>query len=192
MRRALLAGLAASLVACETRGVLQPPDPTLQRMVEQARLRPYAATSLFADGRAMREPPAGTVPWRGDGRADDAETQPRGWTLATLTRGRDRYARFCAPCHGLAGDSLTPVADRMQAVRPPSLQAPRQRALTDAEIERAVAAGYGAMASYADVLPAADRWAVVGYVRALQRSQAVRLADLPEPLRREAARELLP
>ena len=33
----------------------------LERMIDQRRVDPFAATTLFADGRAMRTPPPGTV-----------------------------------------------------------------------------------------------------------------------------------
>ncbi len=46
--------------------------------------------------------------------------------------------------------------------------------------------GYGGMASHDTQIPdAADRWRVVGYVRALQLSQAANAADLPDGLKKE-------
>ena len=44
--------------------------------------------------------------------------------------------------------------------------------------------GYGAMYPYADRIAAADRWAIVAYIRALQRSQHASLADVPETERK--------
>ena len=39
--------------------------------------------------------------------------------------------------------------------------------------------GKGAMYSYADRVPPADRWAIAAYIRALQLSQKPVVADLP-------------
>jgi mono/diheme cytochrome c family protein len=189
----LLLACAGAAGACETRGVLVSPDPSLERMVEQPRLRPDVPTPLFTDGRAARSAPDGTVAWGGDGDVpgDRGEVAPPArWTLARLARGRDRYERFCSPCHGLDGEGQTPVARAMRGVQPPSLHAARQQGLALESIYRVIAHGYGAMGSYADVLTPDDRWSVVGYVRALQRSQRASLAALPEPLRGAAAREL--
>jgi hypothetical protein len=49
-----------------------------------------------------------------------------------------------------------------------------------------VSEGYGLMPSYAESLSLEDRWAVVAFVRALQLSQDVPLAELPAALREEA------
>jgi mono/diheme cytochrome c family protein len=38
--------------------------------------------------------------------------------------------------------------------------------------------GYGAMYSYGDRIPPADRWAIVAYVRTLQMSQATPVKQL--------------
>jgi mono/diheme cytochrome c family protein len=46
------------------------------------------------------------------------------------------------------------------------------------------------MPAYGQELTPPDRWSVVAYVRAFQRSQTARLDELPEDMRREAARAL--
>jgi mono/diheme cytochrome c family protein len=45
--------------------------------------------------------------------------------------------------------------------------------------------GFGVMPAYAAAVPAADRWAIAAYIRALQLSQRAHLADL-EPADRAA------
>jgi hypothetical protein len=40
------------------------------------------------------------------------------------------------------------------------------------------------MPDYAQQVPAADRWAIAGYIRALQFSQNSKVGDLPEKQRR--------
>jgi mono/diheme cytochrome c family protein len=44
--------------------------------------------------------------------------------------------------------------------------------------------GYGAMYSFADRVQPADRWAIAAYIRAMQRSQKAKLADVPADERR--------
>jgi mono/diheme cytochrome c family protein len=48
------------------------------------------------------------------------------------------------------------------------------------EIFNTVTNGKGQMNSYADKLVPADRWAVIAYVRALQRAQTGTVADVPD------------
>lgn len=45
--------------------------------------------------------------------------------------------------------------------------------------------GIRTMPPYGDQIPATDRWAILAYVRALQRSQQARLEDVPLELRPE-------
>lgn len=104
-------------------------------------------------------PPPDIVAW------GDTAVPPPAVTRALVARGRDRYDRFCAACHGLAGDSDSEVA--RSARRPiPSLLSPVVRALNDERVVAAVAVGVGDMPR--QPLDAADRWAVVHYVRVLQ------------------------
>jgi hypothetical protein len=39
--------------------------------------------------------------------------------------------------------------------------------------------GYGAMYPYASIVDVNDRWAIIAYIRALQRSQLATAADVP-------------
>src|SRR5262249_11979552 len=54
---------------------------------------------------------------------------------------------------------------------------------------RVVTQGYGAMPDYAAQIAPADRWAVVGYIRALQLSQNARLEDVPPDPRQKLKQE---
>ena len=179
-------GLAAALLlaACTTADI----DP----MERQPKLKPYAQSPLFADGRAMRQPPAGTIsrerPLDVPQPAESAPGDPRlpiALTAALLDRGRDRFDIYCATCHGLLGDGDSVVADKMSQRLPTSLHQPRVRDLAPGPLFRIIDEGYGLMPSYRSELSVIDRWAVVAYVRALQRSQHARLADVPQPLRQQ-------
>ena len=99
-------------------------------------------------------------------------------TAATLARGQERFGIFCAPCHGPLGDGDGLVA-RRGFPNPPSYHSDRLRNAPDSHLFAVITHGYGAMYPYANRVPPADRWAIVAYIRALQRSQHASLADVP-------------
>jgi mono/diheme cytochrome c family protein len=185
----LCIGLLCGALGCEI---------DLERMLDQHKLEPYEASSFFEDGQSMRRPPAGTVPRTRQlgpselvrGRTEAGQyvsTIPVPVDAALLTRGEDRFRIFCRTCHGPLGDGQSQVAENMKLRRPPSLHEPRLRDALPGRLFRVVTEGYGLMPSYEAALSLRDRWAVVAFVRALQLSQNVPLAELPEPLRAEAA-----
>lgn len=197
MRRPWLLSLIVAIgTACDNGGA----TPDWSRMITQPKLLPYGASAQFADGRAMRPRPAGVIAVDRiddravrDGRAPDGapvSALPVPVTRALLERGRERFAVACAVCHGLDGESDTPVAHAMQRRRPPSLHEARLVALSPGALYRVIVDGYGVMPSYEVLLSAADRWAVVAYVRTLQLAWQVRLADLPATERDAIARSL--
>jgi mono/diheme cytochrome c family protein len=174
--------LLAALSGCEN-GV--------QNMYDQAKYKPQAASELWRDGRAARPLPAGTVAFSGgpladtsSGRAERREAdvapdaQSQIYSAAALARGRERYGIFCAPCHGAAGDGQGYIT-RRGFPHPPTFHADRLRGVPDQYLFDVMSRGYGAMYPYADRITPQDRWAIVGYVRALQRSQHASLDDLP-------------
>jgi mono/diheme cytochrome c family protein len=190
-----LAAACLALAACKGGAA----SPDLARMKRQHRPSPYAASPLFSDGRAMRTPPAGTIP-RGATLAPALAggvvggaylaRPPLPVTRALVERGRDRYDVYCAVCHGVFGDGDAAVASVMELRRPPSLLHPTARAFPPGRLFQVVSRGYGLMPSYDEALSVEDRWAVVAYVRALQLAQGVPLDALPPPLRADARRAL--
>ena len=89
-------------------------------------------------------------------------------TPALVARGRDRFNIFCAVCHGVGGFGGSLVAENMLPPRPPSLRTPMLRGQPDGYIFGVATYGKGRMAPYAPQLTAADRWAVVAYIRQLE------------------------
>lgn len=138
------------------------------RMREQPRYEPYGAGAAFADGKAMQAAPPGTVSRESD---DSAATLPTDLAAAALVaRGGDRFAIYCAPCHGERGTGDGLVGVNMDPPRPPSLVDAPRSALGAGRIYSVVTQGFGRMPPFASQLAAADRWAVVAYVGALQRA----------------------
>jgi len=175
---ALLA-LAFLLAGCEK---------AARNMYEGARTHPLAASTRFPDGMASRHAPEGTEEYargvaaetssgrnggeatRKRAEADAAASMPFPVTMALLKRGRDRFDIYCSPCHGVLGDGDGMVV-RRGFPRPPSYHIERLRSATDRHIYEVIRDGYGVMYPFADRIEPADRWAIVGYVRALQVSQ---------------------
>jgi hypothetical protein len=184
------------LAACDNGGA----TPDWSRMITQPKLQPFGATELFADGAAMRPVPPGTVARE---RVADVQRRlglstggrvvdelPIVVTRPVLDRGRERFAIFCAACHGIAGDGDSAVARNMQRRRPPSLHEARIARLTPGALYRVVALGYGVMPSYATMLSVDDRWAVVAYVRTLELSWRADLESLSPSIRADIAQRL--
>ena len=81
--------------------------------------------------------------------------------------GRDRFGVYCAPCHGMTGAGDGPVV-RRGFPAPPALASPPVASASGGALYGVLSSGYGVMAGYGGVLTPRDRWAVVGYIRALQ------------------------
>jgi hypothetical protein len=97
---------------------------------------------------------------------------------AVLQRGQERYQIYCQPCHGLAGYGDGMIVKRGMA-KPPSYHIARLKEAPDGHFFDVITNGYGSMYSYSNRVPPRDRWAIVAYMRALQRSQDARPSDVP-------------
>jgi mono/diheme cytochrome c family protein len=165
-----------------------------QDMHDSPRYEAFEASSSYADNRASRTAPAGTVA-RGWLRADEAlytgkvngqpvATFPFAITRENLARGRQRYNIYCTPCHGLVGDGNGMVVQRglRQAA---SFHQDRLRQETPGYFYDVITNGFGAMPDYATQIPVQDRWLIVAYVKALQLSQHASVEDVPAERRAE-------
>ena len=66
-----------------------------------------------------------------------------------------------------------------------NLQDDRIRQQPDGQIYNTITHGKNTMGAYGPNIAVEDRWAIVAYLRALQRSQRAALADLPEEKQKE-------
>jgi len=176
------------------------PEWLFPGMKRQPKYKTQGTSEFFADGRADRMPPPGTVPAdlkTGGDELDLGKKSDGSWVrgfpsaitvdLKLLERGRDRYSIYCTPCHGLVGDG-NGVTKRYGMGATPTYHDDRLRQMSEGEIFNTISNGKqpaNNMPPYADKLTAADRWAVVAYVRALQRSQTGKTADVPAEHRGE-------
>jgi mono/diheme cytochrome c family protein len=156
-------------------------DWQLHRMQESVSCTVHGATALLPRGTCDQPPPDGIV-------AMQRPLREPAVTRALLSRGRDRYERICAACHGIRADGVSQVARVMTIRRPPSLVDPQRTLLTDDHILVVMERGYGVMPPYR-WLAGTDRYAILHYVRALQGS-VLALDQLEPSIQAEARRWL--
>jgi mono/diheme cytochrome c family protein len=178
----------------------KPPYHVVPNMDFQAKYKPQRLNGFFAstDGRAMRQPAEGTIPvgeLREDGHlyrarigGEVARTFPEAIPIndETMERGKERFGIYCAPCHGLTGNGDGMVHRRAFAlqegtwVKPVDISEPKIVEKPVGELFDVISDGIRNMPGYARQIPADDRWAIILYVRALQRSQAEFAANTAE------------
>ena len=178
-------------------------------MVRQMKVRAQSPLKFFADGRGPRMPVNGTVPigyempkGEAGAPATAVDSMPHGFSVGTdyvatgkmgnnwgtgipvpvtaelLERGRQRFNITCAMCHGATatGNGITKQYGLATVV---TLQDDRIRKMADGEIFNTITNGKNTMMAYGPTLMVADRWAIIAYLRALQRSQGATAADVP-------------
>jgi mono/diheme cytochrome c family protein len=157
-------------------------------MQDQPKYKDLRGSAFFDDHRSARPQVPDTVPRgflhagevfsTGKKNGQPVADLPMPLTRELLDRGRERYGIFCSPCHGLTGDGLGMVVQRGFR-QPPSFNIDRLRAAPIGYVFDVETVGFGAMPDYAGAIPAADRWAIAAFVRALQLSQRTTIADVP-------------
>jgi hypothetical protein len=174
-------------------------------MVAQSRYQAQGESPFFSDGRAMRSPPDGTVPFGGADYESDAGSpranpdllqeddryyrgrQGSAWVTtipvkldkAMLRRGQARYEIFCLPCHGATGAG-NGLMTQYGLVGVASITDQFHSLMPVGEYFGVITNGKGRMPSYGHLVKVRDRWAIVAYVRALMRSQNAKTSDVPE------------
>jgi mono/diheme cytochrome c family protein len=162
-------------VGCSTKK-----QPTLEYMPDMAygpRLAAQHEDPLRSGEPVMRPPVPGTVPrdytpYR-YAQADTAQAQaelsnPLPRTADVLGRGQRVYMTYCVVCHGPKGDGQGYIVPKFPM--PPSLFSDKVRNWNDGRIFHTITRGQNLMPSYASQILPEDRWAVIHYVRALQRA----------------------
>ena len=172
----------------------RPPLEIFPDMKRQPRLRPQKPNPFFADARSSRLPAPGTIA-RGApfedipvntgcviGTTNWVETNPLPVTAELLARGRERFTIYCSRCHGEVGDG-NGITTKYGMLRAGNFHEPRLVRMADGELFHTVTAGKNQMPAYAPQVTVMDRWAVIAYVRVLERSRLGTLDDVPEEMR---------
>jgi len=167
----------------------------------QPRARAYRESSFYSTGLTMQAPPAGTVPRErkvmnvalttgtmgptGQYALNNEELRqyvtkiPLPVTPAFMALGRKYFDITCGTCHGPAADGKSIVGTQMALRPPPSLVTSNYINKPVGYLFEVATKGFGLMASYEAELTVEERWAVVAYLRALQKSQAAPLEAAP-------------
>lgn len=178
-------------------------------MDNQPRYKPQATNQYFADRMNSRPKPAGTV-IRGQGWEEKAVFSPEygenyshstalyegknedgSWATEfpidvdneTMEMGRQKYDIFCTVCHGAAGDGKGVTSK--YGVIPANLLIDTYRTMPEGQIFETITNGKNTMFGYAEKITPEERWAIILYVRALQRSQSATIEDIPADQRKE-------
>jgi len=173
----------------------------IQDMDSQPKYKAQRENSFFADKRAARPAIDGTVAV-GDARDDDKLYKGKdgdAWTRtfpsqialteATMDRGRQRFGIYCTPCHGQIGLGDGMVAKRADSlaqgtwIPPTNMTQEYLRQMPVGELFNSISNGIRNMPGYASQIKTEDRWAIIMYVRALQRSRNGSINDLPPDAR---------
>lgn len=169
----------------------------------QPSFRPQEPSELFADGRAARPQVDGTVA-RGELFEDehyyfgyrtndengseqieffDGLPEQLPLTPELLARGQERFGIYCAICHGDRGEGNGIIHQRAVQIEeskwvpPTNLLTQQIRDRQDGQLFQAISDGVRNMPAYRSQISESDRWAIVAYVRELQRTLPV----APEP-----------
>src|SRR5260370_15435740 len=155
---------------------------------------PVQVAQAFYTGRS-ESAPAGADP-QANMINEFVKTLPFTLTTEVLQRGQNRFEIFCAVCHGLDGAGHGKIVER-GFTRPPNYVADLSRGfehkgvripLRDVPIGyffELISNDYGALPDHESQVPPSHRCALAAYIRALQISQHLRLADLPDDERAE-------
>lgn len=203
--------LSMMFLSCRGQISENPPIHPNQNMDFQNRFNAQEENDFYANNMAMRQPVEGTVA-RGNLRADRSyfegldengelvEEIPVEVTREMVYRGQERYDIYCSMCHGGTGDGRGIIMTGNYGYVPaPSFHSETIRNQPDGHFYSAITNGIRNMPSYASQIKVEDRWAIVAYVRALQRSQNIQesemerfdvnLAELMDNYREEQERE---
>jgi mono/diheme cytochrome c family protein len=163
-----------------------------QKMRDQPKLGPDEPTNLFANGTSSQLPPADTQA-RGllrddtalftgkDANGNDVTEFPFPITKDDILRGQERFNIYCAPCHARLGTGGGVVVAN-GFYTPPTFHDDRLRNAPVGHffdvITNGLTTANASMPSYANQVPARDRWDIIAYIRVLQYSQHAPVNDL--------------
>lgn len=168
-----------------------PPIQVWPDMKLQPKFEAQATSGLFVDGRASRRRPEGVVA-RGrlleesvlntglEANGQYVGKMPLEITPELLAEGEWRFNTYCAPCHDRNGLGNGMIAQHAQSWVPANLTEQRLVDAADGDLFNAITYGRRTMPPYAWQNRPAERWAIIAYLRVLQRAQHGTVSDVPE------------
>jgi mono/diheme cytochrome c family protein len=187
---ALAVAVTVGLTGC-ARGCTssRPPIHPNPSMDDQPKVLAQTASTFFYDGQSMRQPVPGTIPIGGlkedvafftgkDAAGQFVATSPVSVSDAVTERGRQRYTIYCQPCHDAKGDGKGILFQRGN-VPTASFHQDKILKYPDGQIFDVITNGFGLMSGYRWPIPPADRWAIIAYVRQLERTRLASASGAP-------------
>ena len=148
---------------------------------------PNAFLSTGANNNKLDQEPAGfsnAPDYNNTGRIGDVygDGIPLKVNVDLLQRGKERFNINCAVCHGPVGlgDGVT---SKFGLVGIANFHDARIKTMPDGQIFNTITLGKNTMGAYGSNISVEDRWAIVAYIRALERSQAGTINDVPNDQR---------
>lgn len=192
-KTSLLSLAAIGLTACAGQTTRSTSIEIWPDMRRQDKSKPQTESRFFDDHRASRIPVPGTIA-RGFLKEDDAYftgvvagqyvgRNPETINADLLKLGQIKYNTYCSPCHSRIANGKGIVALKEATWQPTNLHEDRVKAMVDGEIFSILTQGRRSMPSYRFQIVEKDRWAIISYLRALQRTTSGTLADVPQELR---------
>jgi len=180
-------GMSCLVAGCLTYwGVkLFPATVPMAHMLNQPKLIAQHSSDVFKDGFGMRMPVAktvsrGSIPYTIEKQEEAANLMnPLPRTENVLMQGKRVFTNHCVMCHGILGEGDSTLGPAYGA-KPANLVSQQMVELSDGEIYHVVRMGKNAMPSYSADLEEQERWAVVHYVRVLQRALNAKDEDFDE------------
>ena len=159
----------------------EPPIHVNPSMFNQPKYKAYASSGFFYDGKAMRAPVPGTIArghLPGDSAVDEGKNadgspvtvSPIAVDEALLSRGQERFEIYCRPCHDERGEGKGVLFQRAK-VPTANLLDKRIRELPDGALFDTITNGKGLMPAYRYPIRVHDRWAIIAYVRSLEKAE---------------------
>ena len=181
-----LAGLSASLLLASACDLGLPAGRTPHRegnrldMGDQQKLKPQRKDLFLARPTGLMEPQPGAVaageapyPYA-QNEADRAGAElvnPLEPTPDVLAHGKFVYESFCIACHGVKGAGDGKVTALFP--KPPSLMTQKVRDWPDGQLVHRPMRGQNSMPSHARQIDPREAWAVVLWIREMQKSEPV-------------------
>ncbi len=176
----------------------------------QSHFKPQETNPMFADNRAMRPQVPGTIAlgelkadqhlYRGKIDGEFADTFPMDVTMELLERGKQRYDIYCAVCHGATGfgDGIINKRAELLAesgagsawITPSDYSSGDVPGRSVGHLYNTITNGLRTMPAYGSQIPTEDRWAIVAYVKALQRAGSGTIDDVPADQREALSNQM--
>lgn len=179
----------------------KPADPPAEEKpaAEQPAAEEKPAEEQPAGDKPAEDKPADAAPAAGQpadpAAAEQLPPEPE-WTktfpesleinAALMERGQQRFNIYCAVCHGVAGDGNGLVSLRAFEMQQPTWVQPtnlHDENVTKQPVGRifnTITNGIRKMPGYAAQITPEDRWAIVLYLKALQKSRDASIQDVPQ------------